>query len=110
MGTPGQPGAPLPGLDLLETHSSSHRPRSEPGESQGSVLREDSPPQGTLRFSGETRPLKLSAAGGEWGRDGAGATGCRGLRLRDGGQSGEEQARPHPILPPEAPGIAPSPG
>ena len=46
--TPDHPGAPLPGL--------SHRPRPKPGESRGSVLRGDSPPQGALRFSGRTRP------------------------------------------------------
>ena len=108
VGTPGQPGIPLPGL-IPRTHSPSHRPRSEPGESRGSMLRGDSPPQRALRFCWGGKAPQSSRAGGESGRDGPGATGCRGLRLLDGGQSGEEQVRPHPILPPEAPGIASSP-
>ena len=110
VGTPGQPRAPLPGLNLPRSHSPSHRPRSEPMASRGSVLRGDSPPQGALTFFGRTRPLRLSRGGGESGRNGAGATGCRGLRLLDGVQSVEKQVRPHRILPPEAAGITSSHG
>ena len=98
VGTPGQPGVRLPGL-IPRTQSPRHRPRSEPGESRGYLLREDSPPQGTLTFSGRTRPLRSSRAGGESGGDVGGATGYRGLRLLDGNQSGKEQAHPNPSCP-----------
>lgn len=107
VGTPGQPGAPLPGL-IPRTHSLSHRPRSEPGESWGSVLRGDSPPQGALRFSGRTRPLRSRAGGvrqrwrGNHRLQGPEAAGWGGLVCGGAGPS-------HPILPLEAAGIAPSP-
>ena len=107
--TPGQPSIRLPGL-IPRTQYPSHRSRSEPGDSRGSVLRGDSPPQGALTFFGRTRPLRLSRGGGESGRNGAGATGCRGLRLLHGVQSVEKQVRPHRILPPEAAGITSSHG
>ena len=109
VGSSGQPSVRLPGL-IPRTQSPSHRPRSEPGESRGSLLRGDSPPQGILTFSGRTRPLRSSRGSGESGRDGARATGCRGLRLLDGVQSVEKQVRPHHILPPEATGIPSSLG
>ena len=90
------PVHPLLGL-FPGPHSPSHRPRPEPGESRGSVLRGDSPPQGALKFSGRTRPLRSSRAGGESGGDGAGATGCRGLRLLDWGSvcGGADPPPPH---------------
>ena len=91
-------------------HSPRLRPRPKPGESRGSMLRGDSPPQGALRFSGRTRPFRLSRAGGESGGDGSGATGCRGLRPLDGGQSGEEQARPNSCYPWRLQGSPPPPG
>ena len=109
VGTPGQPSVRLPRL-IPRTQYPSHRSRSEPGDSRGSALRGDSPPQGALTFFGRTRPLRLSRGGGESGRNGAGATGCRGLRLLHGVQSVEKQVRPHRILPPEAAGITSSHG
>ena len=93
VGTPGQPSIRLPGL-IPRTQYPSHRSRSEPGDSRGSVLRGDSPPQGALTFFGRTRPLRLSRGGGESGRNGAGATGCRGLRLLHGVQSGRSKSAP----------------
>ena len=65
VGTLGQPGIRLPGL-IPRTQSPSHRPRSEPGESRGSLLRGDSPPQGALRFCGGTRPLNRQGPAGSW--------------------------------------------
>ena len=96
VGTPGQPSVRLPGL-IPRTQYPSHRSRSEPGDSRGSVLRGDSPPQGALTFFGRTRPLRLSRGGGESGRNGAGATGCRGLRLLDWGSvcGGADPPPPH---------------
>ena len=70
---------------------------------------ETAQPRG-LRFSVGTIPLRSSRAGGESGRDSMGATGCRGLRLLDGGQSVEEQARPTPFCPRRLQGSPPPPG
>lgn len=86
---------------------SAHRLNPKPGESQGSVLRGDSPAQGALRFSVGTRPSDCQELAGESGRDGMGATGCRGLRLLDGGQSANRPAPPHSA--PGGPGDRPSP-
>ena len=72
VGTPGQPRAPLPGLNLPRSHSPCHRPRSEPMASRGSVLRGDSPAQGGV---GAGRSNALS--GHQRETQAAGALGCR---------------------------------
>ena len=104
VGTPGQPRAPLPGLNLPRSHSPSHRPRSEPMASRGSVLRGDSPAQGGVGARRSNTP-----SGHQRETQAAGALSCRvkgqgsGSRLGLAGLRRGKAAPPPPPLDPQGP-------
>ena len=108
VGTPGQPRAPLPGLNLPRSHSPSHRPRSEPMASRGSVLRGDSPAQGGVGAGRSNTP-----SGHQRETQAAGALSCRVKGQGSGSRLGLAGLRrwkaapsPPPLDPQGPPGIS----